>query len=99
MTNGRCQRTRGNATSLIIGLDPGIVVKYGLGLSDSQTDLGQFVPTNHAAPGFPLVTALAGDCHALDPYFDSTGYIGLRARRALVPALRSGPPRAAERWR
>jgi len=76
MTNGRCQRTRGNATSLIIGLDPGIVVKYGLGLSDSQTDLGQFVPTNHAAPGFPLVTALAGDCHALDPYFDSTGYIG-----------------------
>jgi hypothetical protein len=58
------------------GLDPGIVVKYGLGLSDSQTDLGQFVPTNHGAPGFPLVTALAGDCHALDPFFDATGYIG-----------------------
>jgi hypothetical protein len=66
------------------GLDPGIVVKYGLGLSDSQSDLGQFVPINHAAPGFPLVTALAGDCHALDPYFDSTGYVG-----AFDPAMPS----------
>jgi hypothetical protein len=58
------------------GPDPGIEVTYGLSLAGSQTDLGQFVPTNHAAPGYPLVTALAGDCHALDPFFDTTGYIG-----------------------
>jgi hypothetical protein len=59
-----------------VGLDPGIVVKYGLGLVDSQTDLNQFIPTNNAAAGFPLVHSLAGDCHAIDPWFDTTNYIG-----------------------
>ncbi len=58
------------------GLDPGLPVKYGLGLADSQTDLAQFVPTNSAAAGFPLVTSLASDCHAIDPYFDTTTSIG-----------------------
>ena len=58
------------------GLDPGIVVKYGLGMPDSQTDLSQFIPTNTSAAGYPLVTSLAGDCSAIDPFFDKTNYIG-----------------------
>jgi hypothetical protein len=53
------------------GPDPGIVVKYGLGLPDSQTDLSQFIPTNTA-----LVHSLAMDCHALDPFLETTDYVG-----------------------
>jgi hypothetical protein len=54
------------------GPDPGIHVKYGLGMPTSQTDLSQFIPDGTQ----PLVNTLAGDCHALDPFFDTTNYIG-----------------------
>jgi len=47
-------------------------VKYGRGLVDSQTDLNQFIPNGSQ----PLVNTLATDCHAIDPFFDTTNYIG-----------------------
>jgi hypothetical protein len=61
-----------------VGLDPGIPLKYGLGLVDSQTDLSQFIPSDNTKPGYGLVTAggLATDCHAIDPFFDTTNYLG-----------------------
>jgi len=55
-----------------MGTDPGIQVKYGLDLPTSQTDLSQFIPN----PADPKVTSLAVDCHAIDPFFDTTGYLG-----------------------
>ncbi len=55
-----------------VGPDLGIHVKYGLGLPDSQTDLAQFVPDGTQ----PLVRTIAGDCRQLDPFFDSTAYVG-----------------------
>jgi hypothetical protein len=54
------------------GPDPGIHVKYGLALPDAQTDLSQFIPDDSQ----PLVTSLATDCHTIDPYFDTTTYVG-----------------------
>jgi hypothetical protein len=54
------------------GPDPGITVKYGLGLVDSQTDLNQFKPNGSQ----PLVTSLAMDCKTIDPFFDTTNYVG-----------------------
>jgi len=54
------------------GVDPGIHVKYGLGMPTSQTDLSQFIPDGTQ----PLVNTLANDCHAIDPFFDTTNYIG-----------------------
>ncbi len=55
-----------------VGPDPGIHVKYGLGMPTSQTDLSQFIPDGTQ----PLINSLATDCHAIDPFFDTTNYIG-----------------------
>jgi len=55
-----------------VGPDPGINVKYGRGLGDSQTDLSQYKPDGSQ----PLVTSLAMDCKTIDPFFDTTNYIG-----------------------
>ena len=54
------------------GPDPGVHVTYGRGVPGSQTDLAQFVPDGSE----PLVTALAADCKAIDPFFDTTSYVG-----------------------
>jgi hypothetical protein len=55
-----------------VGPDPGIHVKYGLGMPTSQTDLSQFIPDGTQ----PLINTLATDCHVIDPFFDTTNYIG-----------------------
>ncbi len=55
-----------------VGPDPHIPLKYGLGMPDSQTDLSQFIPDGTQ----PLINSLATDCHAIDPFFDTTNYIG-----------------------
>jgi hypothetical protein len=57
-----------------MGTDPGITVKYGREnlFADAYTDLSQFIPSPPAAQ----VTSLAVDCHAIDPFFDTTGYLG-----------------------
>ena len=56
------------------GTDPGITVKYGREnlFADAYTDLSQFIPN----PADPKVSSLAVDCHAIDPFFDTTGYLG-----------------------
>jgi hypothetical protein len=64
--------TTGSTADPGVGPDPGIHVKYGLGLADSETDLNQFIPDGTQ----PLIGTLAGDCHAIDPFFDTTNYIG-----------------------
>ncbi len=66
----------GSAVDPGVGPDPGIPLKYGLAMPDSQTDLAQFVPSDAAAAGYPLITSLAGNCKAIDPFFDATGYVG-----------------------
>ena len=54
------------------GPDPGLPMKYGTDAPDAQTDLAQFIPDGSE----PLVHTLATDCHGLDPFFDSTDYVG-----------------------
>ena len=55
-----------------MGSDPGIPVIYGTGAPSAQTDLSQFIPNGTQ----PKVTSLAVDCKAIDPFFDTTTYIG-----------------------
>lgn len=46
--------------------------------ADTATNYDQFIP-NGSAPGTatePLVNSLAMDCHTIDPFFDSTNYVG-----------------------
>lgn len=72
-----------------LGTDPQIPVTYGLGLGTSQTDLNQFIPAG-SSPGVasePLVNSLAMDCKTIDPFFDTTNYVG---------ALKPGDP--ASNW-
>lgn len=54
-----------------IGSDPGLRVKYGTGAGDQLTDLGQFIPANT-----PVVHSLAMDCKTIDPFFETTDFIG-----------------------
>jgi hypothetical protein len=52
---------------------------YGDGSgTDTATNFNQFIP-NGGSPGTPsepLVHSLATDCHAIDPFFDTTDYVG-----------------------
>src|SRR5262249_4610269 len=54
-----------------IGSDPALRVKYGTGAGDQLTDLGQFIPANT-----PVVHSLAMDCKTIDPFFETTDFIG-----------------------
>ncbi len=55
-----------------VGPDPGLHVIYGTGAVNAQTDFNQYIPDGTQ----PLVTTLAMDCHTIDPFFDTTTYIG-----------------------
>jgi hypothetical protein len=72
------------------GTDPQIPVVYGTGAGgDTPTNVNQFIPAG-GSPGVatqPLVNSLAMDCKTIDPFFDTTNYIG---------ALRPGDP--ASNW-
>jgi hypothetical protein len=59
------------------GTDPMIPVIYGTGAAGAQTDLTQFTPAGsggNATVG--LVNSLAMDCKTIDPFFETTSYIG-----------------------
>ena len=53
-----------------VGTDPGMTIIYGTGVPNAQTDFNQFKPTS------PVVNTLAMDCKTIDPFFDTTNYIG-----------------------
>jgi hypothetical protein len=60
------------------GSDPLTPVVYGTGVPTAQTDLNQFIPQG-GSPGVatqPLVNTLAMDCKTIDPFFDTTNYVG-----------------------
>jgi hypothetical protein len=60
------------------GSDPLTPIIYGTGVPNAQTDLNQFIPAG-PAPGTanqPLVNTLALDCKTIDPFFDTTNYVG-----------------------
>jgi hypothetical protein len=50
-----------------VGPDPGISSTY-----PTDPASGQFIPT----AGSPLATHAAADCHAVDPFLDTTNYLG-----------------------
>ncbi len=73
------------------GPDPQIPVHYGDGMPGLDTDnnYNQFIPAG-GSPGVasqPLVNSLAMDCKTIDPFFDTTNYVG---------AFRPGDP--ASNW-
>ena len=47
-----------------------MTIIYGTGVPNAQTDFNQFKPTN------PSINGLAMDCKTIDPFFDTTNYIG-----------------------
>jgi len=60
------------------GSDPLTPIIYGTGVPGAQTDLNQFIPQG-GSPGVasqPLVNSLAMDCKTIDPFFDTTNYVG-----------------------
>jgi hypothetical protein len=72
-----------------VGHDPHIPVIYGTAAGTAQTDLNQFIPAG-SSPGVatePLVNSLAMNCKNIDPFFDTTDYVG---------AFRPGDP--ASNW-
>jgi hypothetical protein len=69
--------------------NPLIPVIYGTGVAGAQTDLNQFIPAG-GSPGVATetrVNSLAMDCKTINPFFDTTGYLG---------AFRPGDP--ASNW-
>jgi hypothetical protein len=62
-----------------IGSDPLLDIHYGTGDgSDTDTNVNQWIPAG-ASPGVAsnsLVNTLAMDCKTIDPFFDTTTYIG-----------------------
>jgi hypothetical protein len=60
------------------GTDPQLPIIYGTGVLNAQTDLNQWIPAG-PSPGTPnvaLVHTLAMDCKTIDPFFDTTDYVG-----------------------
>jgi hypothetical protein len=59
------------------GTDPRIPVIYGTGVPGAQTDLTQFTPAGTGGVATePSVNSLAMDCKTIDPFFETTNYIG-----------------------
>src|SRR5262249_29000838 len=60
------------------GTNPLTPIIYGTADPNAQTDLNQFIPAGPSpgTPTEPKVNALAMDCKTIDPFFDSTGYVG-----------------------
>ena len=59
------------------GTDPLTPVVYGTGAPGAQTNLNQFIPAGAAGTATqPLVNSLAMDCKTIDPFFDTTNYVG-----------------------
>ncbi len=59
------------------GTDPMTPVVYGTGAPTAQTDLNQFIPAGAGGNATqPLVNSLAMDCKTIDPFFDTTNYVG-----------------------
>ena len=59
------------------GTDPMTPVVYGTGVPTAQTDLNQFIPAGAGGNATqPLVNSLAMDCKTIDPFFDTTNYVG-----------------------
>jgi hypothetical protein len=59
------------------GTDPLTPIIYGTADPNAQTDLNQFIPAGAAGNATqPLVNSLAMDCKTIDPFFDTTTYIG-----------------------
>jgi hypothetical protein len=60
------------------GTNPLTPVIYNTGVPNAQTDLNQFIPQG-GSPGVatePKVNSLAMDCKSIDPFFDTTNYVG-----------------------
>jgi hypothetical protein len=60
------------------GTNPLTPIVYGTGVPTAQTDLNQFIPQG-GSPGVatePKVNSLSMDCKTLDPFFDTTNYVG-----------------------
>jgi hypothetical protein len=59
------------------GTDPMTPIIYGTADPNAQTDLNQFIPAGSGGNATqPAVNSLAMDCKTIDPFFDTTNYVG-----------------------